>query len=264
MYTEQQDIGITWYLDSLWTGFENTPQIVLGSDDYGTDLLDHCLPIFQNYGWIGYVAAAYRIWTGGQTEVSTWAETAPILTAMANAGWDIINHTVNHRRMGDLTSSSDIQYEIQAQDTWLRSLGLPTQGLKFFVSPQGSSSRLSESVIKDSWITAQRHFRKWNTSITQFGIDNPHHIGSLGMEDIEYAQTFDKIKKQIDIAVAYEDTLYLFWHKLITQGDPGDGTGNTGDYSSMYQSNWDMSINYIRSLEVSDKILIAKGFNWFS
>jgi peptidoglycan/xylan/chitin deacetylase (PgdA/CDA1 family) len=263
IYSEHQDIGLTWYFDSLWTGFETTPQVVLGCDDYESDLLDHCLPKFQSYGWVGYIAAAYRVWESGPTQVTDWDQTAPILSAMADAGWDIINHSVNHLRMGDLTNSSDIQYEIYAQDTWLRSLKIPTQGLKFYAAPQGSTSRLSEATIKDSGIEAQRHFRKWNTSVTQFGIDNPHHMGSLGMEDVEFAQTFDNIKKWIDIIIIYEDTLHLFWHKLITQGDPGDGTGTTGSYSTMYQSNWDMAIEYIRSLELAGKITVPKGLSGF-
>lgn len=263
LYTEQQDIGITWYLDSLWTGFESVPQVVLGCDAFGTDLRDYCLPVFENYGWLGYVAAAYRVWTSGPTVVSEWGDEQAVITAMGDAGWDIVNHTVNHLRMGDITDASDIQYEIQAQDTWLRSLMVPTQGLKFFASPQGSTSRLSEATLEKAWIVAQRHFRKWNTSITQFGIDNPHHIGSLGLEDVAYAQTFNKIKKQIDIAVEYEDTLHLFWHELVTSGDPGDGSGNTGSYSTMYRSSWDIAINYIRNLELAGELRVAKGFSGF-
>lgn len=257
------NVGATWYLDSLWTGFKNFPQMVLGCDAVNPELRDYCLPIFNSYGWLGYIASPYRVGSG-PTKISNWDITPhPVLTAMANAGWDIINHTVNHLRMGDLTKPEDIIYEIVQQDKWLRAMKMPTKGLRFYASPQSSTSRISEQIIRNCGIVAQRHALKWNTSITQFGIDNPNWIGALGMEDSTHAQTFDRIKNKIDIMVAYEDVFHMYWHQLITQGDPGNGTGNANNSARMYKSSWDLSIKYIRELELQGKLSVAKGFSGF-
>lgn len=265
IYTEgTHNVGSTWYLDSLWTGFKNLSQIVLGCDAVGADLRDLCLPVFQANNWLGYVASPYRVWTSGATKIDTWNITPhPVLSAMASAGWDIINHTVNHLRMGDLINAADINYEIVQQAKWLRAMQMPTGGLRFYASPQSSTSRLSEQVIRNTGIVAQRHALKWNTSITQFGIDNPHWIGALGMEDATYSQTFDNIKNKIDIMVAYEDVFHLYWHQLITQGDPGNGTGKTGSSTRIFKSSWDLTMQYIRSLETQGKLTVAKGFSGF-
>jgi hypothetical protein len=247
--------GATWYLDSLWTDFKNKPQIVLGSDEDSPELQSYCLPVFQNYGWSGYVAAPYRVWTSGSTTVTNWDRNRPVLVAMANAGWETINHTVNHLRMGDLTKASSIKYEILGEDSFLRSLGL-SKGLNFYASPQSSSSRLSDStIISTGLIVAQRHARKSNISITPFGVDNPHHLGSVGLD----RKSFNEIKTQIDIIAAYEDTNFMYWHEVTAQGDPGDGSG-FADSTIMYKSTWDMTMGHIRNLELNDKVKVKKGF----
>jgi hypothetical protein len=250
--------GATWYLDSLWTDFKNRPQIVFGCDADPDELLSYCLPVFQRYGWSGYVAAPYRVWTSGSTRVTNWDTNRPVLREMGFAGWETINHTVNHLRLGNLTSQSNIRYEIVSQNSFLRLLGL-SKGLSFYASPYSSTSRLSESVIKGAGIVVQRHYRKHNTSITQFGgVDNPHHIGAFGLDLLSFA----KIKAQIDIIVAYEDTNFPYWHSITALGDPGDGS-SYASVDTMYKSTWDMTMNYVRSLELNGKIRVKKGFGDF-
>ncbi|MEQ1637256.1 MAG: hypothetical protein ABL903_11225 [Methylococcales bacterium] len=265
IYCDAPDIGATWYFDSLWTGFTTKPQIVLGCDDANDSLLNYCIPQFKQVGWIGYIATPYRVWESGSYKVTRWVNNPYIARALNEAPqWDIINHTVNHLRVGDLTRKADITYELTAQTTWLRSQGVPDKGLMFYASPQSSSSRLSDKTIKSLGFTVQRHYRKQNTCLTQFGIDNPQHIGAFALDDQYEAQSFDKIKAAIDIVIAYEDTSNLYWHDIIDDSNnPQDGISTTGNSYSIYKSTWDKVMHYIRTLELDGKVTIAKGMTGF-
>jgi hypothetical protein len=265
LFCSAPDVGATWYFDSLWTGFATKAQIVIGCDDVNDSLLDYCIPLFNQVGWTGYIATPYRVWESGSYKVSQWVNNPYITRALMEApDWEIINHTVNHLRVGDLTSTTDIKYELNAQTTWLRSQGVPEKGLKFYASPQSSSSRLSEKTIKGLGGVAQRHSRKRNTSLTQFGIDNPQHIGSYALDDLYEAQSFAKIKEVLDTAIAYEDTLNLFWHNIIDDSnDPQDGVSTTGNWFSVWKSTWDQTMDYVRTLELAGKLTIAKGMTGF-
>ncbi len=254
---ESINTGATWYLDSLWTGFKNKPQVVLGVDEDTPDFLTYCLPVFQSYNWTGYMATPYRAWTSGPLVVTNWNTFRPVLTTAAKAGWETPNITVNHIDLGKLTSVSDITYEVVAQTYFLTLMGLK-KGLRYFCSPQSSSSRLSESIIKNLGFIAQRNFRKPNTTVTPFGVDNPQDMGAISMD----LSTFSQIKTNIDIIAAYEDTNFLYWHAVTALGDPGDGSGYK-DNVTMYQSTWDLAMEYIRSLELSGEIVVKKGFNDF-
>jgi hypothetical protein len=265
LFCDAPDVGATWYFDSLWTGFATKAQIVFGCDDANDSLLDYCIPLFKQVGWTGYIATPYRVWESGSYKVTQWVNNPHIARVLMEApDWEIINHTVNHLRVGDLTNTTDIKYELNAQTTWLRSQGVPEKGLKFYASPQSSSSRLSEKTIKGLGVVVQRHYRKWNTSLTQFGIDNPQHIGSLGLDDANDAQSFAKIKLEIDKIIAYGDTFNLFWHDVIDDSsDPQDGIATTGNSFSIWKSTWDKTMNYVRARELAGDVTIAKGMTGF-
>lgn len=271
-------LGATLYFDSIWTDFDVLGQIVLGNDG-GVGLLEYALPLFQSYGWVGYTAFPYRVWASGSKIVPDLnSNTAITGRLLYDQGWDYTNHTLNHLANGALTTEGEIAYELETARAWQYALGM-TRGAEFYCSPQSSSSRLSEAVIKALGFKLQRNGRKWNTPVTQFGVDNPHNIGSVDMgasagfgvsvvtsgvsSTILGFQVASKLKRVIDIAEAYGDTVFLFWHGITITGDSGSGEDATGDPLLLTKSAFEISMAHLRTKELAGTVRVCRGISGF-
>jgi len=271
-------VGATLYFDSLWTDFVTRPQVVLGSDQAlsASLLTTVVLPLFNSYGWKGYLAAPRRVSNPSYGLVTDWknqpADSNAMVFAQAayDAGWDIINHTMNHNALNSYTNSGEIYSEIVAAAAWYKAQGW-RRGGEFYASPQSSTSRLAETVIaRNTGIVLQRHARKQNTCVTPWGIDNAAHVGAVDLGsgsvgiDVNGMVTFPRIKSYIDMLVRYGDTGFIFWHNLTTLGDTGDGLSTApGDGLTIAVSNWTLSMNYIRELQHTGTLLVADGLSGF-
>ena len=273
--------GATLYFDSIWTAFSATPQIIFGCDG-GSNLAEIALPIFSGYGWVGYSAQPFSTvdsGTSNNTVQGNLNSNALASGAAAYAaGWDVINHTVTHPSVGGYTSEAAIAYQLEQAKAWLLSRGYE-RGCEFYASPQSNTSRLSETVIKSLGYKLQRHVRKWNTSITPFGLDNPHHIGSIdigsasqtGVSSVASGvggsvagwQIASKIKRAVDVAVDYGDTVFMFWHGITTTGDSGTGEDATGDNLLITASAFASVMSYIRTLEVAGVLRVPRALTGF-
>jgi len=248
--------GATVYLDSIWTGYSTQSAIVLGSDANGTDFTTYALPLFQQYGWErkGYLAVPRRVWSSGTKVVSDWTVPKAVVDTAYAAGFEVLNHTVNHLANGALTDAGQVAYELEACRGWALGKGW-LRGSNFYVSPQFSTSRLAQAVAQSLGFLMQRHARKWNIARTPWGIDNPNYIGSIDMGQASQGwQQYSTIKAAIDKCVAYGDSLWLFWHSITALGDPGTGEGTTGDDLLIYLSNFQAVLAYIASLEAAGTI----------
>lgn len=269
--------GSTMYFDSIWTAFTATPQIIFGNDA-GTNLLELAVPIFDSYGWIGYTAHPYN--SSGAHAVITDLTTnvAANGTALYAKGWDFINHTANHPQLGALSAEAQIVYEMETARAWQYALGLQ-RGAEFYASPQSSSSRLSELVIKNLGFKLQRHARRWNVHVTPFGIDNPQHLGAIDMgsassggvssivagtaSSVSGFQTATKIKRAIDVVVAYQCAFFPFWHGVTQSGDTGSGDDATGDNLLLTYSAFQQVCAYVRQLELAGSLQVCRGMTGF-
>lgn len=270
--------GATLIFDSVWTGFDCQAQLVLGCDAAGSDLLTHALPIFQQYGWKGYIAVPGRIWTSGSKLMSDWTNPAANARLMYEAGWECINHGANHVRAGDLTNPAEIDYEISAVQSMYVNAKM-VRGCEFYASPQSSSSRLSDKVIAQRGIKLQRHARRCNVAVTPFGIDNPQHIGAIDMGNagttsisstvsnvvvtVTGWQVFSKLKRFIDMLEAYGATGFPFWHGITTLGDSGSGENTTGDNLLLTLSAFTKTAEYIKQREDAGGIRVRDGMTGF-
>jgi hypothetical protein len=249
------------YLDSLWTGFQQKPQIVLGWDSADQDVIDYVLPAMQERGWKGYIAEPCFVWSSGSVLYDNHAENGDRVARMNvfdAAGWDFPNHTTTHRAMGSLSNDYEIWYEIQNQRTWAHSHGW-VKGSEFYVSPQSSTSVLAENTIAASGIVAQRHAKHRNVHVTQFGVDNPHSIGSYDIGNVTYAA----IKAVIDVNVAYLADTFLFGHNTVA-GGAVDGSTIPGVSTQTYYTTLILVLDYIKSLESAGLVTVANGFSgWY-
>ncbi|HEV7345766.1 MAG TPA: hypothetical protein VGN60_09080 [Devosia sp.] len=280
--------GATLTFDSFVTGISSGAQIVLGCDAGGADLVDDALPLFQSYGWTGYTAVPARIWDGTESRIMPDL-TVPSLSRIQEtyaAGWENINHTTNHLpgaitspKMAELTSAGEIAYELEHVKGLYAAKGL-ARGVEFYASPQSSSSRLTEKVIAGLDFIAQRHARKPNVSVTPWGVDNLHHLGSSDIGSAAAAgvssvtsgvassvvgwQVFSKIKRMVDVIEAYGDTWFPFWHGITHLGDSGSGEDLTGDNLLMTYSAFQMTLDYIAEREAAGGLRVRDGFTgWY-
>lgn len=276
--------GATLYFDSMWTAFTSKAQIVLGCDQ-GPLLEEVAVPIFQNYGWIGYSAFPFNTAdTGAATNTVQVNLTAPSSSADAQRqrlyalGWDCVNHTMTHPSFNATTNEALIAYQMQTAAAWAQATDMP-RGSEFYASPASSTSRLSEKVIKNLGFKLQRHVRKSNTSITPYGIDNPQHLGGMGWGSNSAPafntctggangsttglQTLTKIKRAWDAIEAYGDTAIVWWHGITTTGDGGMGEDLTGDNLLMTSSAFTLAMAYIRQREQAGALTVCKGMSGF-
>lgn len=282
LWVEMQGTGIIGskiYLDSIWTDFAQKPQIVLGCDG-GINDVEIALPIFQRYGWVGYTAFPYRVWSSGSKIISDLnSNITPDGVSMYEAGWDFTNHTANHLRNGDITTPSEIDYELTVAQAWQNALGF-VRGAEFYVSPQSSTSRLAEKVISGLGYKLQRHSKHRNNHVTPFGVDNMQHVGSYdigsrgGNAYVAITggvaasvtggfQQFSRLKNMIDIAIAYGYADFPFWHGITTVGDDGSGEQLTGDNLLIYASAFTKMCEYIREKELAGEIEVCRGMTGF-
>lgn len=108
-------LGATLYFDSIWTNFASQPQVVLGCDG-GVGLEEYAVPAMNAYGWVGYLAQPFRVWSSGSYQVvdmdSGDSTSVAQMLRLYRQGWDMVNHTMNHLANGSLSSEAVIAYEI--------------------------------------------------------------------------------------------------------------------------------------------------------
>lgn len=254
----------TLYFDSMWTGFSSKAQFVIGCDQATNDTVAYALPKFQEKGWKGYFASPYRVWTSGTKLVSTWDNSPQSQSnSLIAAGWDCINHTVNHLPNGAITNPGEIRYEIEASTAWYLARGL-TKGTEFYASPQSSTSLLAERIISECGIKLQRHSKRSNVQVTQFGVDNINHVGAIDMSNnTALFQKATLIKSWVDNIIAYGATGFPFWHSITTLGDTGTGEDLTGNDLTMTLSAFNIAMDYIAEKEAAGLCRVCDGVTGF-
>lgn len=265
IFTNMQG-GPEIYFDSIWSNFTTQPRFVLGTDSQGDDMLEIMLPLFDEYGWTrkAYMAVPRTVLSAGDTTsyyYKPWSTAKSNIDEAYQKGVACLSHSTNHQTPGSLTSAARVRWEVLPCQAWLAANGW-TRGNNIWVSPNYSTSRLSEKVIKDMGFLGQRHGRGWCCVVTPFGIDNPHHVGAIDM-GLTTNQTYTIIKNYIDIAVAYGATLWLFHHSIQSLGDPGTGEGTTGDDLLIYKSNYLAVMGYVRNLELSGAADVISPHRFF-
>lgn len=215
----------------------------------------------------------------GWADVKDWnvmgGTTKQVIDALYAEGWDIINHSANHQQIGTYTDPGKIRYEIEATKNWLDSNGW-IRGQEFYASPQSSTSMLSRRVIEAAGIKVQRHGTHDANHVTAFGVDEPRWVGSVdvggngwiynGADPSRYPYNYphiQNIRTWVDMIIKYQATAFPFWHGIKTLGDPGDGTGNSGDSIQMFKSTYDLMMDYIAQKEAAGLCRVTDGFTGF-
>lgn len=287
LYSGAGVTGTNIYLDSVWTDFESMPQAVIGFDTDHQSVLDIALPKYSQYGWKGYYTENANYWDG--TESRIWSDFSTGFTSRAsvlyNAGWDCINHTLQHLpgsistpTMGTLTDAGEIAYEVMAMHALLRSAGFE-RGAEFYAAPVNATSRLSEKVIAGCGFKMQRMARQQNVTVTPWGVPNPNHVGSVGIGSTAaaaYSETkngsttsvnglnnITRMRRLIDCLIDYQATFFGFSHTLETAGDDGSGNGTPSNATDCMASLWTLTADYLAEKDAGGLIRVRDGFTGF-
>lgn len=255
--------GTEVYIGPLMTGFRRRPGLVIGVDQTSADTIDHVLPLFQQYGWVGYVAPPRSVWVSGSTLLEDDTANVPTRALqLHNAGWDVVNHTVTHRALGSFTAQGEIGYEIEGWKRWISGYGI-FRGTEFYASPTSSVSREAEALVRSVGVKLQRHARKWDVQCMPWGLDNPHHVGAVDWGSTTNYSTATKMKQFIDVIVDYEAVGFPFFHSVTTLGDNGSGEQVGPDSLTLYRSNLAATLAYARQLEQAGSLTIHRGISGF-
>jgi hypothetical protein len=256
------------YFDSIMTDFDSKSQIVFGCDA-GPNLNEIAVPIFKSYGWKGYVAIPFRVHTTGSEIVSNMSTFfSNQVTTPYSEGWDVINHTLNHKDM-TLMGAGKLKYEMLGVQAWYAQMGA-VRGNEFYASPGSKSNKFASKVLRDLGFKMQRNTVHQCNYVTAWGFDETTEIGSVDFgsgtnpafaritsgtkSDVIGWQQFSKMKEFVDLAIAYGCAIFPFWHGITTVGDDGSGEGLTGDPLLMYASSFIMICEYFREKELSGEI----------
>lgn len=264
------------YFDSLWTGFDTKAQYLLGFDSSEQSIIDYAVPRMRHKGYAA-VNLGSLYYDGTNRLATLYDNFTPRLDTLYAAGWEITNHTTFHLpgtqaspTMATLTDAAEIAYEVKQMQAAMLSKGW-TRGQHFYVSPQSSSSALSERVIGDCGYPLQRNSAASGCiQITPFGIPNPRACGSFGIGSTAQTthvtiggvaslsttlalatygyQLIDNSKAVVDMVIAYGATWMPFSHGLE---DVDDGTGNQTptDSTKMKLSHFNMLMDYMDAKE---------------
>lgn len=270
--------GHSVYFDSVITNFDAQPQIILGCDA-GPNLNEIAIPLFASYGWTGYVAIPYRVWTSGSKIVSNMSSFfSDQISGPLEAGWDVINHTLNHFDMTTASGGGEIKYEMQGVSAWYAQQGA-VKGNEFYASPGSKSNKLTSTVIAGLGYKLQRNTVHQCNYVTAWGVDELTEIGSLDWgsatnprmalitggvkSDLIGWQTFTRMKSLVDLAIDYGCAIFPFWHGITTVGDDGSGEGLTGDNLLMYASAFNKICEYIKEKEDAGLLTVCNGMTEF-
>lgn len=261
--------GWTLTFDSVWTRFDGIATVIPMADQATDDSVVNALPVFNEYGWkAGFMnprgvlanpttdTYAALDAAGIYNDITSYSGFGPPAVEMYAAGWDCLNHSMTHRSAGYLANPGEIKLEVTRARAWAHRSGM-YRGTEFYVSPNSSTSRLSEKAVEDTGMLWQRHGKPLSNMVTQWGFDNTRYIGGYDMGHQTTAQSVSLMTNIVDQIIRYKSVFMPFWHFIRTTGDPGDGTGiYTVDNLNIYASNWRQFWAYVRTKELAGQIRV--------
>jgi len=284
LYSGTGITGTNIYLDSLWTDLNMQSQFVIGFDSSHSSVINYALPAFNERGWKGYATINANYWNGSSSRIwYDYSGTFPNHRILYNAGWEIVNHGLQHLpgdvatpKMGTLTDAGEILYEVVALDAIQRGNGF-LRGAEFYVSPHSSTSRLAEKVIAEAGFKLQRHARKHNNYVLPWGIENPRHLGAAEIgytgggvaqttggvaSTVTGTETITKLRRWVDVMIDYQASAFPFSHEIQTSGDDGAG-GVTPSANNIMRSTFELFATYVAEKEAAGLCRVRDGFSGF-
>ena len=245
------------YFDSIVWGQRSRANVVLGFDGKSTSNLTTTLPYMTDRGFAGYVACHCD--TDGSTSLSPTAISQ--MDQYYDAGWDIINHTLNHKNYTtEITDASAITADVLAMQAVIDSNGW-TRGKGHFVYTQGAYNETTIAAVYAAGMKLQRCGVSgvfptvadgWN------GLDSIY--GLCGGKEIENTVTQAQARAQIDAAILYGETVWPFWHATTTSGDATNNSGVSTTVNTLFLQSF---LDYVLMKQQQGLIDVLTPSQWY-
>lgn len=245
--------GLTakWYFDAMFTGMpKNVSRVVIGMDGTGTADLTRLKGLMDKYGFKGYLN--FNV-TGNNdlTPLLTMRGASAtgadaVIDSIYSAGWDVINHSLNHNTLAGMTTAN-VSYVINSLRDYCFANGW-VRGSEFFSAAQNTTTDAQRTQIKNLGFKVIRGYQPQATYRTPFGVANLLSIGADGFDNT----ALSTLKAHAAGAINNGADFWIAGH-LFTQGDGGDPTGETvpgGDGLHSYTNTIDLFLSWLKSTYV--------------
>lgn len=264
---------LTLYFDTLWTDFATKPAVVLGFDTNGdSNLLNYTYPALAAYGMKGYIAC---IGNGGVDDntnnrlqdynnyVNNSSQLISLDTVYA-AGWDIINHTLNHTNTSNggtvrtqLLTDAQLQYQVKAQTAWQLGHGYD-KGKEFYAAPQGAWDAITINRLQTWGYKLLRMGQQgMNRTRTVFGYDNPGNMGWYALETPHTGSAnYDQWIIHLQTLIDYGADILAVAHHTIADVGTVTGSSVTGNSTQVYSTSLRMLCAWLKAKDDAGEITV--------
>lgn len=223
--------------------YDYTPICSLWFDDGDRSQYENAFAIMKNAGLTGDIALITgRSEDGNHLTISE-------IHDLVNNGWEVTNHTHNHKNLTTL-SQDEIDYEVSTGRDFLKINGSPI-GAEYAVIPFDSRTQRVVTAINKYAKIARNNDDHMNT----MPVIDPYTLGSF---EVQQEVTLAQVKAKIDKAISDKTWLILLFH-IIDDNDQQYHwlTENFSEVIDYLVSKSDQ----IKVVNVSNALLKANG--WF-
>lgn len=174
--------------------------VVIIMDDGWESQYSQGYPALKEYGFPGCVAVIPGL--VGEYQYMSYRQLAELYLE----GWDLLNHTFDHRNLLQLPVKEQRSQLVEAR-SWLKRRGFG-RGCQIVVYPQGDSSAGLNSLLVEEGFSAAR------------SLDGLWRVGGDRLlPDVEICNlvssiTFAQVKETVDSVIAEKKTVILVLHKI--------------------------------------------------
>jgi hypothetical protein len=136
-----------YWLEGIYTGGKDKPKLTIGFDISNVAGLTTAKGVMDTYGLTGYAAIPTANGSPSTPAYLLSASDVAYLQQLYTAGWDIIQHTVSHNSLGNLTDDGVLVNEFEGCRTQIIAMGTPA-GADLFATPNNSISNRVVAIMK--------------------------------------------------------------------------------------------------------------------
>lgn len=231
----------TAYFDSMYIQRYNRPKAVIFFDDFPDTAYTVAYPYMRQYGMRAtHAGVSSYPGLGGKCTLAQIIETH-------NAGWDVVNHTVNHLDLTTLANQAAMEAEISGCTSWMQTNGFTRNNEHlFFAYPLSGTNAIAEAALAaQNMIVARGNYNRSQAP----QVDRQYLIcGNANPSPV----TLATIKAKIDRAIGDGGATFLYFHILATP----EANSNYLDPATFYSV-----IDYIQSKR--EQIDVVTFTEWY-
>lgn len=196
------------YFDSMYYGFQSRPKCIISFDDGWATQYTEGYEYMKKYGFKGSLFLISQ-----RINTTNYMTTAQVQT-LFDAGWDVLNHTVNHVNMEtQLSTQAAVESELFGCSEWIKSNGwVRNNGHLHVAYPNGGyDSKVLAAMASLGMTTGRTIINKTQAN----EIDNQY---LLLRQSHAYTASAATYKAYIDRAISDNGAVQINYHKIVSDG----------------------------------------------